>query len=140
MVSTHWEHFPHEADMGVRGIGNSKEEAFEQAAIAMSAVITDPAKISAVERVEIACAAPDDELLLVDWLNALIYEMATRKWLFKRFEVHIKEHQLVASVWGEPMDTDKHQLAVEIKGATYTALRVARERNGEWIAQCVVDV
>ena len=126
--------------MGVRGIGNSKEEAFEQAAIAMSAVITDPAKISAVETVEIACTAPDDELLLVDWLNALIYEMATRKWLFSRFEVHIKEHQLVASVWGEPMDTDKHQLAVEIKGATYTALRVAQESNGEWVAQCVVDV
>ena len=126
--------------MGVRGIGNSKEEAFEQAAIAMSAVITDPAKISAVERVEIACAAPDNELLLVDWLNALIYEIATRKWLFSRFEVHIKEHQLVASAWGEPMDTDKHQLAVEIKGATYTALRVAQESNGEWVAQCVVDV
>jgi SHS2 domain-containing protein len=140
MVSTYWEHFPHDADMGVRGIGNSKEEAFEQAAIAMSAVITDPAKISAVERVEIACTAPDDELLLVDWLNSLVYEMATRKFLFGRFEVHIKEHELVANVWGEPMDTAKHQPAVEIKGATYTALRVAQENNGAWIAQCVVDV
>jgi len=140
MNNKRWEHFPHEADMGVRGIGHSKEEAFEQAAIAMSAVITDPAKISAVERVEIACAAPDDELLLVDWLNALIYEMATRKWLFSRFEVHIKEHQLVAGVWGESMNAAKHQPAVEIKGATYTALRVAQESNGEWVAQCVVDV
>ena len=140
MNNKRWEHFPHEADMGVRGIGHSKEEAFEQAAIAMSAVITDPAKISAVERVEIACAAPDDELLLVDWLNAIVYEMATRKWLFSRFDVHIKEHQLAASVWGEPMDTDKRQLAVEIKGATYTALRVAQEKNGYWVAQCVVDV
>ena len=125
--------------MGVRGIGNSKEEAFEQAAIAMSAVITDPAKISTVETVEIACAAPDDELLLVDWLNALIYEMATRKWLFSRFEVHIKDHVLTARAWGQPMDIGKHQLAVEIKGATYTALRVGQE-NGMWIAQCVVDV
>ncbi|MGA9032888.1 MAG: archease [Sulfuricaulis sp.] len=140
MNKNRWEHFSHEADMGVRGIGNSKEEAFEQAAIAMSAVITDPAKISAVETVEIACAAPDDELLLVDWLNALIYEIATRKWLFSRFEVHIKNHVLTARAWGQPMDTGKHQLAVEIKGATYTALRVARESNGEWVAQCVVDV
>jgi SHS2 domain-containing protein len=139
MNKNRWEHFSHEADMGVRGIGNSKEEAFEQAAIAMSAVITDPAKISAVETVAIACAAPDDELLLVDWLNALIYEMATRKWLFSRFEVHIKNHVLTARAWGQPMDTGKHQLAVEIKGATYTALRVAQE-NGMWIAQCVVDV
>ncbi len=140
MNKKHWEHFPHEADMGVRGIGNSKEEAFEQAAIAMSAVITDPAKISAVERVEIACAAPDDELLLVDWLNALVYEMATRKLLFGRFEVQVKDHVLTARAWGEPMDSAKHHMAVEIKGATYTALRVAQESNGEWVAQCVIDV
>jgi tRNA nucleotidyltransferase (CCA-adding enzyme) len=140
MNKNRWEHFSHEADMGVRGIGNSKEEAFEQAAIAMSAVITDPAKISAVETVEIACAAPDDELLLVDWLNALIYEMATRKWLFSRFEVHITNHALTARAWGQPMNTGKHQPAVEIKGATYTALRVAQEKSGQWVAQCVVDV
>ena len=140
MSNGRWEHFPHEADMGVRGIGGSLGQAFEQAALAMTAVITDPAKVAAADRVEIACRAPDDELLLVDWLNALIYEMATRKWLFSRFEVHIKELQLVASVWGEPMNAAKHQPAVEIKGATYTALRVARETNGAWIAQCVVDV
>ena len=140
MSNGRWEHFPHEADMGVRGIGGSLGQAFEQAALAMTAVITDPAKVAATDRVEIACRAPDDELLLVDWLNALIYEMATRKWLFSRFEVHIKEHQLVASVWGEPMNAAKHQPTVEIKGATYTALRVAQETNGAWVAQCVVDV
>ena len=33
---------------------------------------------------------PDDELLLVDWLNALIYEMATRRMLFGRFDVTIE--------------------------------------------------
>ena len=140
MNEKRWEHFPHEADMGVRGIGNSKEEAFEQAALAMTAVITDPAKVIAVDPIELTCRAPDDELLLVDWLNALIYEMATRKWLFSRFEVHIKDHVLTARAWGEPMDTAKHQPAVEIKGATYTTLRVAREANGAWVAQCVVDV
>jgi SHS2 domain-containing protein len=140
MAGIRWEHFPHEADMGVRGIGASREEAFEQAALAMTAVITDPAKVIATESIHLTCRAPDDELLLVDWLNALIYEMATRKWLFSRFEVHIKDHALTARAWGEPMDTDKHQLAVEIKGATYTALRVARDANGAWVAQCVVDV
>jgi len=140
MSDTHWEHFPHGADMGVRGIGASKEEAFERAALALTAVIADPATIAAREVVEIACQAPDDELLLVDWLNALVYEMATRKLLFSRFEVHINEHLLTARAWGETLSPEKHQPAVEVKGATYTALRVAREANGEWIAQCVVDV
>ncbi len=140
MNDKHWEHFPHEADMGVRGVGATIEQAFEQAALALTAVITDPAKVAANETVEIACQAPDDELLFVDWLNALIYEMATRKLLFSRFEVRINEHSLTARVWGEPLNPEKHQPAVEIKGATYTALRVARGRNGEWMAQCVVDV
>lgn len=135
-----WEHFPHAADMGVRGFGNTKEEAFEQAALAMTAVITDPEKVSTTQMMDITAQAPDDELLLVDWLNALIYEMATRKLLFSRFEVHIKDDSLSARAWGEPMDVAKHQPAVEIKGATYTALRVARQANGEWVAQCVVDV
>jgi tRNA nucleotidyltransferase (CCA-adding enzyme) len=135
-----WEHFSHEADMGLRGVGNTINEAFEQAALAQTAIITDPARVNAVEKVEITCQAPDDELLLVDWLNALIYEMATRKLLFSRFEVQVKDHLLIARAWGEPMDTAKHQMAIEIKGATYTALRVAQESNGAWIAQCVVDV
>ncbi|MHB8744207.1 MAG: archease [Sulfuricaulis sp.] len=140
MGGKRWEHFPHEADMGVRGIGNTKEEAFEQGALAMCAVITDPAKICNDMKVDISCQAPDDELLFVDWLNALIYEMATRKWIFSHFEVHIKDHELSARIGGEPMDAARHRLTVEIKGATYTALRVAREINGEWVAQCVVDV
>ncbi|MEW6331804.1 MAG: archease [Pseudomonadota bacterium] len=140
MTTMRWEHFPHEADMGIRGIGNTLDQAFEQAALAMTAVITDPAQVAAVEPVEIARAAPDDELLLVDWLNALVYEMATRKLLFSRFEVRVQNHTLTARAWGEPMNPAKHHMAVEIKGATYTALRVAQESNGEWVAQCVVDV
>ena len=140
MSTARWEHFPHEADMGIRGIGRTRDEAFEQAALAMTAVITDPSQVSATEMVEITRSAPDDELLLVDWLNALVYEMATRKLLFSRFEVHVQDHVLTARAFGEPMNTAKHHMAVEIKGATYTALRVAQESGGEWVAQCVVDV
>ena len=134
-----WEHFAHEADMGVRGIGNTLEQAFEQAALAMTAVITDPANVRAAERVDVAASAPDNELLLVDWLNALIYEMATRSLLFGRYEVRISDGRLEGRAWGEPVMNERHQPAVEVKGATYTALRVAQE-NGTWIAQCVVDV
>lgn len=76
------EHFSHQADIGVRGIGASKEEAFEQAAVALIAVITDPQTVAPNEWVDISCDAPDDELLLAEWLNTLIYEMATRKMLF----------------------------------------------------------
>ncbi len=46
MIGKHWEHFSHEADICVRGIGNSKEEAFEQAAIALNAVMRDPESVN----------------------------------------------------------------------------------------------
>jgi tRNA nucleotidyltransferase (CCA-adding enzyme) len=135
-----WEHFEHEADIGVRGRGPTLAAAFEQAALALTAVVTDPAGVYAMEAVPIACAAPDDELLLADWLNALIYTMSTRKLLFGRYEVAIEDHRLRATAWGEPVDLVRHQPAVEIKGATYTQLAVRREADGSWIAQCVVDV
>lgn len=140
MTDGRWELFPHEADTGVRGIGSSKEEAFEQAAIALTAVITDPTSVLAKECVEVSCDAPDDELLLVNWLNALIYEISTRKMLFGHFEISIGDKKLHAKAWGEAIDLAKHQPAVEVKGATCTSLAVRRDNNGNWSAQCVVDV
>ncbi|MFO0996772.1 MAG: archease [Alphaproteobacteria bacterium] len=134
-----WEHFPHEADIGVRGIGATKAEAFAEAAAAMMAVSVDLERVRPSERVEVTCTAPDDGLLLVDWLNALIYEMATRRMVFRRFEVDIEGRTLHARAWGEPVDVGRHEPAVEVKGATYTALAVNRSGE-EWIAQCVVDV
>ncbi len=140
MSAARWEHFPHDADIGIRGFGASISEAFAQTALALSAVITDPATIAPHTSVDIKAMAPDQELLLVDWLNALIYEMATHKWLFSRFEVRIEDTTLQARAWGERVDRARHEPAVEVKGATYTELRVARFDDGSWLAQCVVDV
>lgn len=135
-----WEHFPHEADIGVRGWGATLAEAFEQAALAMTAVITDPQGVEPRQAVDIECRAPDPELLLVDWLNALVYEMATRQMLFGRFGVRIEDGTLRGVARGEPVDPQRHRPRVEVKGATYTQLKVARTGDGRWVAQCVVDV
>ncbi len=135
-----WEHFAHGADVGVRGVGASREAAFEQAAVALTAVVVEPQGLTPSEPVTISCEAPDDELLLVDWLNALVFQMATRRLLFGRFEVRIDGHRLHARAWGEPIDVARHQPAVEVKGATLTCLRVGQEPGGAWVAQCVVDV
>lgn len=134
-----WEHYAHGADVGVRGLGASKEEAFAQAALALTAVIADPAGVAASERVAIECEAPDDELLFAEWLNAVIYEMATRRMLFARFAVRLDAGRLSGEAWGERIDVGRHHPAVEVKGATYTTLRVAREGE-RWLAQTVVDV
>lgn len=139
-MTIYWEHFYHEADIGVRGVGVTIEQAFEQTALAMMAVITDLELIKAEQFIEVNCQGEDVELLLVDWLNELVYEMATRHILFSRFDINIKDHHLNAKAWGEQVDIKRHHPAVEIKGATYTELVVKQLDDHRWLAQCVVDV
>lgn len=67
-----WEHFAHMADMGVRGVGPSREAAFEEAALALCAAMTDPELVRRDILFEVDCNAQENEFLLVDWLNALI--------------------------------------------------------------------
>jgi tRNA nucleotidyltransferase (CCA-adding enzyme) len=137
--TTRWEHYEHGADIGVRGFGGTKAEAFEQAALALTSVIADLRSVGQFEQVTIDCEAPDDDLLLAEWLNALVYQIATKKLLFSRFAVVLDGTRLHAQAWGEPIDATRHSPAVEVKGATYTTLRVARHGEG-WLAQTVVDV
>jgi SHS2 domain-containing protein len=134
-----WEHFPHGADVGVRGFGATAAEAFEQGALALTAGVP-PAAGAPTVRVEVNCEAPDIELLFVEWLNAVIYEMAVRSMLFGRFAVQIDGARLKGTLWGEPVDIGRHAPACEPKGATYTALKVAADNHGVWAAACVVDV
>jgi tRNA nucleotidyltransferase (CCA-adding enzyme) len=135
-----WDHFEHGADVGIVGYGPTPATAFENAALALTAIVADPRKIAAGESVAIACEAPDLDVLLVEWLNALIYEMATRRMLFSRFAVAIDGGRLTGTAWGEVVNRDRHRPAVEPKGATFTELRVAPKPGGGWLARCVVDV
>lgn len=139
MPSPGWEDFPHGADVGVRGWGPTLEQAFEQAALALTGVLTD-ADIENRTSVEVECDAPDVEVLFVEWLNAIIYEMAVRNMIFGAFKVTINGLHLRGTMWGEPVDQTKHAPACEAKGATYTALRVAQGADGTWSAECIIDV
>lgn len=139
-MQSRWEHFDHGADIGVRGFGPTLAGAFEQAALALTAVVADPATVRPVDRVDFDCEAPDSELLLAHWLNAVITEMAMHRMLFSRFQVRVHGHRLTAHALGEALSPQRHGPAVEIKGATFTALRVAPLAGGGWVAQTVVDV
>ena len=108
--------------------------------MALTAVIANPDAVACAESVSIDCEDSDPELLLVDWLNALVFEMATRKMLFSLFKVEFDGEHLHATACGEAIDVERHQPAAEVKGATYTELAVVKDPNNEWRAQCVVDV
>ncbi len=135
-----WEHFEHKGDIGIQGSGATVEEAFEMAAFAMTAVITNPELIDLKESAIVNCSAPDLELLLVEWLNAVLYQMDVKKMLFGKFKVKIDGENLTGNCIGEPIAIDKHQPAVEVKAATYCQLKVEKRPDGIWVARCVVDV
>ncbi len=134
-----WEHFQHVADIGVRGFGESPARAFEQVACALYSIMTDLQDVGQTQAVTLHAEAPDLEILLVDWLNALILETARQGLWFSRFEVRIEGTRLRALAHGEPVSRHR-SLGTEVKGATYTCLQVGQQDDGCWRAQCVVDV
>jgi len=144
MQRPHWEHFSHPSDIGVRGIGGTREEAFAQAALALTAVVTEPSRVADDVSVELSCAGVDEDFLLLDWLNRVIFEMDTRSMLFSRYVVCIESAEsglfLRATAFGETVDVGRHRPAVEVKAATWAGLRVTCDADGTWTAECVLDV
>ncbi len=140
MTEGRWELYSHPSDIGVRGVGPTREEAFAQAALALTSVLTDLEKVQPKEAVEIECKEEDDDLLFLCWLSSLLYEMDTRRMLFSRFEIEAIEGGIKARAWGEPVEVARHEPAVEVKAATYADLKAERQSDGTWIAQCIVDV
>ena len=135
-----WEHFPHDADMGIRGFGPTPAKAFEQAALAMTAAITDLGLVRLEKEIEIELEAPKLDLLFIDWINTLVFEMADKRMVFGAFRVDINNGRLKGKALGEKVSRERHVPAVEVKGATFTELVVVEEQTGLWRAQCVIDV
>lgn len=138
-MSQGWRHFSHTADLGICGWGDTVEAAFAEAALGLMAAITS-SNVAPLQPVAISCQSSGLDLLLVAWLNAVIYEMASRQMLFGRFDIHITGNTLSATAWGEPVDRTKHEPICEPKGATLTELQVGRDACGIWTVRCVVDV
>lgn len=134
-----YETFEHEADIGIRGNGATVEEAFAHAAMALYSVMVNLSRVTPIVCREVEVEAPDRELLLVEWLNGLLALSDIERLVFSRFQVIIDGCRLRGIVWGEPLDREKHDAHVEVKGATYHMLSVV-ERNGGYSAECVVDV
>lgn len=138
-----FELLPHKADIAIKGIGNSYEEAFCEAAKAMFSVMVELADVKPVGEVKIIVEADSMEDLFVRWLNELLSEASLNNVLFSKFKVKIEKEKegfvLKGIAYGEKIDLKRHKLKTEVKGATYSGLKVAKE-NGKFIAQCVVDV
>ena len=120
----------HTADVSIRAYGASMNQAFANAARALFSLITELDDIEEVIYRDIELTAADQESLLVEWLNELIYLFDTENILFKRFDItDLTDTRLKARSYGEKVDNSKHKLKIGVKAATYHMLKVARD-NG----------
>ncbi len=134
-----FEIFEHRADVGIRGLGKTLEEAFEDAAVAMFSVMVDLDTVRPVETFELEVSASDEEALFVEWLNELLSLADLNGAVFSKFEVEISGSCLKGRAAGEKWDLKRHEPKTEVKAATYSSLLVKNE-NGSYVAQCIVDV
>lgn len=138
-----FEIFPHKADVGIRGIGRTLDEAFCEAAKAMFSVMADLEQFKPIGEIRLKLSAETLDELFVSWLNELLSEASLAKSIFCDFDVKINKaksgFELVGIARGEAIDKKKHKLKTEVKGATYSGLKVGKENN-QFVAQCIVDV
>lgn len=140
MNKTGWRHFEHKADAGIEGRGPDMETAFAQAGLALIAVIADPDSVHPRSTHHIVCNSEDPELLFFDFINEIIFLITSEGMLFSQIDVKITGPELNAQLKGEPINPDRHDPAVEIKGASFNELRVEHKNNNLWVARCIVDV
>lgn len=136
-----FETFEHTADVGIRGIGKTVEQAFEEAAKALFSVMVNIKTVKPTKGIKliIQVGGMEKDGLFVEWLNRLVAEKDISGMMFSKFNVKIGDKQLVGTAWGEQFDHKKHKPKVEVKAATYSQLKVEKQK-GKWIAQCLVDV
>lgn len=133
-----YEYFEHTADIGIIGKGKTIEEAFEQAAQAMFNVMVDIKKVKPTEKITIKADAEQLEQLFIEFLNELLAQKDIKHMVFSKFKVKINKLKLTAEVYGEKLQ-DKHNIKTEVKAATYSALKVEKDKNN-YIVRCIVDV
>lgn len=135
-----YETFAHTADLGLRVRAGETDELFADAAAGLfSLVVNDvPSDPDATEyRFEIEGSRLD--LLLLDWLNELLYVFDSERMVLGSFEVEVGSEGLRATARAQPLDSDRHGLLREVKAITYHGLKV--EQDGEqWLAEVIVDI
>jgi protein archease len=138
-----WTVLDHTADVGIEVHAATLDALFADAASALCDVITDVERIEA--RVEAACelTAEAPDLLLVTWLEELLFRFDSEGVLYPCGEVRVAGAEgawtLAARLRGEAYDPRRHPLKVQVKAVTYHGLEVARDEQG-WRARVIFDL
>lgn len=138
-----YKYLEHQADIGILASGKSFENAFEEGAKAMFNLMINVKEIKPKKEILIECSAESLDGLFVEWLNELLSQIDIKDLYFSRFKVTILEGEgdflLKAKASGEKLNKKKHQIKTEVKAATYSGLKVWKQK-AKYNVQCVLDI
>jgi SHS2 domain-containing protein len=135
-----FEFLDHPADIGFRAYGNSPEQLLANCAFALLSIILDPSNAIAKQEWIVESEGHDLDLLLVNWLNEVLFYVDTKGIVFASLEVAFpKPGKLSARALGEPRDPARHPSRTLVKAVTYHQLKIANSESG-WLAEVYVDV
>jgi len=126
------------ADIKLRVKANSLEQLFEQAALGMMEILG--AEIKDTEKLrnkEIEIRSSNINSLLIDFLNEILYRVGVDKEVYNDFEVKIRNNiELICRAKA----TSFERLDLEIKAATYSDLKIEKDKNGKWQVEVLFDI
>ncbi len=135
-----YEIFEHTADVGLRVRADDLNALFADAGRGLfSLIVANPKSIRLVEQTVVEIAGKRHDDLLFDWLAELLYRFDTERLVFGQFDVNVDREGLKATVRGESIDPQRHELDMEVKAITYHGLKV-QQHGDEWLAEVIVDI
>lgn len=129
-----YEFLDHTADVQIHAWGDDLREAFENAAVAMTAYITDIKSVEITSKESISVEAEDLNGLLYRFLDDVLFLFNAEPCLLsKRVRIlefeHDRVYRIRAECYGETFSLDKHCQGTEIKAITYSAMKILNESD-----------
>ncbi len=130
----------HPADIGFLAYGQTLEELFANAALAMFSLACELKGVEEEQTREVDVTGRDTESLLYAWLAELLALADAEQLVFRRVEVAaLAPNRARGVAHGETFDKKRHRAGTYIKAVTFHQFRVEPTPQG-WRAQVYLDV
>ena len=131
---------PHTADVKFQAFGNSLEEAFGNAFLALKETMHDKIKIACKIKKEIKVKGKDLESLLYNFLEEFLYLLDAEGFIcsnISEIKINSRKFVLEAVVFGDKVSS--YKTSNDVKAITYNDMIIKKGKN-KWMVQVVVDV
>lgn len=135
-----WRLLDHTADLGIEVEGPSLEELFARAGEAIFELMVELDTVDTAVSRHLVIEGADLADLWVNYLREVLYLWGGESLLMKKVQIiNLTETSLEATLYGEPYNSRKHELMMEIKAVTYHQAEVVRTPEG-WKGRVIFDV